>query len=251
MNDEIVKILKHFDLNEKEANIYLACLSVGKGTVYEIAKITNIKRSTAYVIIDGLVQKGLVVSSTEKNKTTYSPIPPKRLVDTWKGRVDALEAISPDLNDYYQKGKIKPGVLVFEGEKGIDAVYSELTPKDTKNEEILVFGSISAVGEKFSYRIPIWSKVVKNKRNKIKELVNNEEGVYDYIKKMKDLDNPSYQIKITKTDLFGKCDNIIYKNKIAIFSLKKELFVIVIESEEIVKTYKALFNAMWKNAQKS
>lgn len=249
MNDEIVKILKHFNLSEKEAGIYLASLQIGKGTVYEIAKVANIKRPTAYVLIDGLIQKGLIVAQKEKNKTVCLPISPRRLVETWRGRLEALEAISPELNAYYQKGQVQPTVLVFEGEKGIDAVYSELTPKDTKGEEILVFGSLAAVKEKFAYRLPVWSKVVKNKRNKIRELVNKEEGVVDYAKQMAGLENPNYQVRVTKNDVFGKGDTIIYRNKIAIFSLKKELFVIVIESAEIEKTYKALFESAWADSE--
>lgn len=42
--------------------------------------------------------------------------------------------------------------------------------------------------------------------------------------------------------------SIVWQNKIAIFSLKEELFVTIIESEEIVKTYKALFDAAWEQA---
>ncbi len=248
MNEETLKVLKYFNLSEKEAQIYIASLKVGKGTVYEIAKEANIKRPTAYVLVDSLVAKGLITSYAEKNKTICSPISPKSLLETWRGRVEALEAVSIDLNSYYQKNNFKSSVMVFTGEEGVDAVYSELTPKDTKNEEILLFGSISALGEKFNHRIQIWKKVVKNKRNKIRELINSENGSTEYAQKMKTLNNPDYHIRITKNDIFGKCDNIIYGNKIAIFSLKEALFVIVIDSEQIVKTYKALFENIWRDS---
>src|SRR3989338_1335702 len=224
MNEETLKVLKYFNLSEKEAQIYIASLKVGKGTVYEIAKEANIKRPTAYVLVDSLVAKGLITSHAEKNKTICSPISPKSLLEIWRGRVEALEVISIDLNSYYQKNESKSSVMVFTGEEGIDAVYSELTPRDTKNEEIILFGSIAAFGEKFNHRIPVWKKVVKNKRNKIRELINFENGITDYAQKMKALNNPNYQIGITKTDILGKCDNIIYGNKIAIFSLKENLF---------------------------
>lgn len=44
-------------------------------------------------------------------------------------------------------------------------------------------------------------------------------------------------------------DNAIVENKIVITSLKKRLFVVIIESKEIVDTYRALFDLAWQGAK--
>lgn len=248
MNEEIVKILSYFNLTESEAKVYLASLKVGKGTAYEIAKETNLKRPTVYVLIDGLVEKGLMTTQQEPGKTLCIPVAPKRVVEMWKGRVQALEAIQPDLNVFYRQSATQPKVQVFEGEKGLDAVYNELPPLESK-DEVLLFGSVNAIYDGFGYLLPRWEKAFKNKSNAIRELVYEESGIEDYLEKRLTFNNPNYQIRMIKNQAFGKTDNIIYQNKIAIFSLDKELFVTIIESEEIVKTYKALFDAAWANAK--
>jgi len=250
MNTELLQVLSAIGLNEKEARIYLAALQVGQGTVYQIAKTANLKRPNVYVLVDELVQKGLITTRTENKKTICSPLPPRQLIERWQGKVESLWSVIPDLNAYYQKNLSQPKVMMYEGEQGINAVYNEMTPKGDKIEEIFAFGSLSALREKFPHQLKVWERIVKNKRNKIKELANPEKGIPEYMKKMSALGNPNYEGRVTETDVFGAGDNVIYKNKIAIFSLKKELFAVVIESEELAKTYKALFEMAWKSAKK-
>lgn len=250
MNTELLQTLSAVGLSEKEARAYLACLQVGRGTVYQIAKVANLKRPNVYVLVDELVQKGLIATRIENKKTICSPLSPRQLVERWQGKVEALWSIIPDLNTYYQKGLYQPKVMMYEGEQGINAVYNEITPGSAKTENIFVFGSISALREKFPHQLKVWERIARNKRNHIKELVNFEEGAVEYIKRINSLGNPHYEGRVTKSGVFGACDNVMYKNKIAIFSLKKELFVVVIESEELTKTYKALFEMAWENAKK-
>lgn len=249
MNEDIIKILSYFDLSESEAKVYLAALKVGKGTAYEITKVTNLKRPTVYVIIDSLVQKGLITTQPQKGRTLCLPVAPRRLVDMWKGRVESLEAIQPDLNVFYRQSEIQPKVQIFEGEKGVDSVYNELPPLESKGDEILLFGSIRAIENGFNYLFPRWERAFKNKKNKVKELLNAEPDLENYLNQRTILDNPNYEIRVMDNDVFGKTDNIIFQDKLAIFSLDKELFVTTIQSEEIVKTYRALFDAAWASAK--
>lgn len=249
MEQEIIKILSYFNLPESEAKVYLACLKVGRGTAYEIAKLTNLKKPTVYVHTDTLVGKGLVTTQQQSGRTYYLPVPPRQIVEMWKGRVEALEAIQPDLNVFYRQSNFQPKVQVFEGQKGVDAVYNELPPLESKGNEVLLFGSVNALRAGFEYLIPRWERAFKNKKNPMRELLYDEKGIEDYIEKRKKFDNPNYQIRMLTSYEFGKTDNIIWKNKLAIFSLDKELFVTIIESEEIVQTYRALFEAAWSSAK--
>lgn len=249
MNTEILQTLLSIGLNEKEAKIYLACLQVGPGTVYQIAKLADLKRPNIYVLISGLVQKGLVSAKISGKKTIYTALPPRRLLERWRGKVELLWSVIPDLDAYYQKSAYQPKVMIFEGEQGINSVYSEMTPRGDKKEEIFIFGSLLSLQKKFPIQLKVWGRIVKNKRNLIKELINFDNGAIEYIKEMKLFNNPNYEGRVTNGNIFGFCDNIIYKSKIAIFSLGKEPFVVVIESEELAKTYKALFEMAWNNAK--
>lgn len=249
MSRELQKVLRNFDLSDGEAKTYLSALKLGRATAYEIAKQAGLKRPTVYVFLERLAEQGLVTTERAGAKTLILPTSPDRLVEIWKGRLSALEAIKPELDAFYQKNQYQPKVQVFEGERGVDAIYHELPPEDSEGEEILLFGSVKAITDGFSYLLPKWEKSFANKQNPIRELLNDESENKLYVSHRSILDNPQYQIRVMNGDVFGKTDNIIYGNKLAIFSLKEELFVTVIESEEIVKTYRALFDAAWAQAR--
>ncbi|MDP3899711.1 MAG: helix-turn-helix domain-containing protein [bacterium] len=250
MNTELTKILTYFNLSEKEARVYLAGLQVGQATVYEIAKAAQLKRPTAYVLVESLIEKGLMTTETKNKKNLCSPAPPRRLLDTWRGRLESLEAITPELNTLFQTGSAKPKVVILEGERGVDAIYNELSPPDTKGEEIIAFGSLTTIAEKFAYRLPVWQKIVNHKRNRVRELIDNEPLNQEYITDMKKIDNPRYQLRVTDFGLFGGADILLYKNKTAILSLKRELFAAVIESPDIYQSFKLMFDLAWQKAKK-
>lgn len=250
--EQLSEILEYFALTKLEAKVYLASLQVGRGTAYEIAKKAGIKRPTGYVLASGLVSKGLMTSQEEKGKTWYAPTPPTRLIEMWKGRLAVLEATIPDLNALYRVGTEKPFVQTFEGKIGVDAVYNEMIGvRDTKGDYIRLITNIAAVQKDFNYLVIPWRKTAKDKRNKVHELLNKGPGVLEYAEGIRALGNPNYHLRQTKTDVLGEGDNYIYKNKVAIISLKNgDLFATVIESEQVAKTYKALFDMAWEVGEK-
>jgi sugar-specific transcriptional regulator TrmB len=52
--------LLQLGLSEKEAAVYLALLSLGKGTVTSITRKAGINRTTGYDILNALATKGIV-----------------------------------------------------------------------------------------------------------------------------------------------------------------------------------------------
>lgn len=71
--------LKNLDLSEKEAVVYLASLELGSSTIQEIAKKSQISRSTAYEVIESLIKKGLMSSLTKGKKKYFSAAAPETL----------------------------------------------------------------------------------------------------------------------------------------------------------------------------
>ena len=45
----------------------------------------------------------------------------------------------------------------------------------------------------------------------------------------------------------GQTDQFIIGNRVIFFSIKKELFTLIVESEEIAKTQRFLFESLWKS----
>jgi predicted transcriptional regulator len=59
----------------------MACLLAERKTMTEIAKAANLKRSTAYSTMNGLIEKKRVTVKKNKKTTLYTPQPPEQLLE--------------------------------------------------------------------------------------------------------------------------------------------------------------------------
>jgi len=60
MDKAAEKILEEIGLEHIEAKIYLALVELGETTAGDIAKKTNLQRSTTYLYLEKLIKLGLV-----------------------------------------------------------------------------------------------------------------------------------------------------------------------------------------------
>ncbi len=73
LQNEMVAYLMDFGLTRQEAVIYLALLSRGQMTGYEVSKATGVSRSNAYSSLAGLVEKGAACTDEGEAKG-YVPV---------------------------------------------------------------------------------------------------------------------------------------------------------------------------------
>ena len=67
-----LSVLEPLDLNKSETALYKAVLKAGQLTPAEIAKLTNLKRTTAYNIARALVEKGLLVEDSTRRPAVFA-----------------------------------------------------------------------------------------------------------------------------------------------------------------------------------
>src|SRR5438876_11943306 len=75
--DKIIDFLKNLDLNDGEAKIYLTLLKTDALSVRELALKTKIKRTTAYLYIDQLIEKGLIIKLVKGSRKLVSATEPE------------------------------------------------------------------------------------------------------------------------------------------------------------------------------
>lgn len=66
-----ISVLEPFDLSKNEIALYKAILKSGQLTPAEIAKLTNLKRSTAYNVARALAEKGLLVEDSTRRPAIF------------------------------------------------------------------------------------------------------------------------------------------------------------------------------------
>ncbi|NQT50355.1 hypothetical protein HQ571_06705 [Candidatus Kuenenbacteria bacterium] len=120
--------LKQLGFNDKETSVYLATLQHGKLVPNDIAKLTQINRTTVYSTAKELVKKGVLIEDLGGSTRSFLAVPPKQFEQLIKKEEEKLEnrkimtmrAIR-ELGAYEQEAKYTVPKIVFVEEQDIEA----------------------------------------------------------------------------------------------------------------------------------
>lgn len=229
-------------LSEKEAQLYMAGIELGEATIQELADQAGLKRPTAYVIMEGLKTKGLFSIGLRGKKRYYLAQDPETVLAQIKTRERAFVRALPELQMLFNTGDKKPRVRFYDGIEGLKGMYWEaLESKET----ILVYGSIDDMWSLSKDFIKEYVKARVKKNIRIKGIVPATKDAQEYTKLgQKEL----RELVLVPADQFRFTNEInIYNNKVAIYSFKDRVGVII-ESREIADTQRSIFNLAWLGA---
>lgn len=236
------KYLQEIGLNEKEAAIYLALLQVDAASVIDIAKKTDVNRSTVYVVLEDLMKKGLVSDTKSGKKIHYQAESPERLVAFVEGqrmvfeeRSRRLPDIIPQIKSVQRASGERPMVKYFEGREA--AVENYILFFDTQDKDGVGYFLVNRdlAGEIFSSNeIESIQKIRPGKNIQAKTL-------YTSTKMTLPTNELSERIKIDGEKYPLSCDISIYGDKVQIITMGKSISTIFIQSKDVADTLKSLF----------
>lgn len=242
--------LKKIGLKEKEATVYTTLLKQGPSLANQIAKNTNILRSSIYDYLDILLKKGFISYTIKSGKKYFQAVNPEKILDIFKEQKLkeelALKQIIPELSNLQKLKEKKANIEVFEGKEGMKSVISYILKE--KPKEILVYGSSGVSYKLLPFFMKHWHKQRIKQKIFLKIIYNNVPETQERIKK-----GPSLKlskIKILPIKNISLIGTIIYNNKVllTIWNLETPL-AISIESKEISKSYKDNFELLWSIAK--
>lgn len=248
----MIEQLQKLGLTPKESVIYLACLELGEASpVSTIAKRAQINRTTAYDILESLVNRGLVISSRAKRHQYYRAQDPEKLVTHLQEESqkyarlaeEAKEAL-PELKSHYRALTDRPRVYFYEGDEGLIRVYEETL---TSTEEILAYASDQANQDAIPWYFPEYYKRRAAKKIPIRAIFPDTPK--DRERHARD-DQELRTSRIVPKHVMDFSPEInFFDNKIMIADWKEKLGIII-ESEEIAKAFKQSFELAWEAAEK-
>ena len=240
---ELLENLKHIGLNEKESLVYLAGLELGEAAVQDIAKVANIKRPTVYRLIEDLEKRGLFSVLARGKKNYYVAEDPETIFNLYKTRQDAFARLLPQLQLVHNKGRKKPRVRFYHGLEGLKAMYLEsLKAKET----IVGYGSIDEIFSGLSRKfVDDYMKERIKRKIRVRGIVPSSPESQAFAKLNQ---SQMREIVLLPKDKFKMTNEInIYDDKVAIFSFREQVGVIV-ESQDIADSQKAIFELAWQGA---
>lgn len=247
----MLKELQNFGLSEKEAKVYLATLELGKASVQQISKKSQVNRATTYVQLESLKNRGLVSLVEKDKKTLYiaeSPDKVKKLIE--KEKVDVLfkenefNKILPNLEAIYNVYKDRPNVRFYEGREGVEAYRQELLKRPPQIMNIITpiysYEDISQAGD------AILSLARKIKQYKLIYAADKRYEEVDLLGK----EHKHIEVKyLPMKKLEVNTEIMIGEEKLWIYKQKGVQLGIVIEDKMIAESFQSIFNLFWSIAK--
>jgi sugar-specific transcriptional regulator TrmB len=244
MDTELLQTLKFAGLNEKESKIYLAVFQLGKATVYQIAKISELKRPIIYVIAEEMIEKGYLTRLPEKKTATYQAIDPQIISRKMHDNAKMFFEMLPFFKTLANKSDERPKLSYYESKEGITNIYEKLNNYD----EQFYISSYSRLEKHFPGIIKKWAKSYKRNRRKI----NGKHLIPDNFKELefaKDFLDIGQEVKTLPKLEDVKMDFAICDDLLVISSLGEKPFAVAIESKDISESLKAVFNIAWQKSK--
>lgn len=237
------KILNNYGLTQKQAKIYLACLELGSASVTKISQKAGLARSTSYEVLESLQQQKLISTFRKKNVQYFSAEEPQKAINIAKEKAELLEQALPQLRAIQGISVMKPSVRFYQGKEEMKIILNEILEEADK---LLSFGSSDDV---FSVLSDYFPKFIEQR---VKKKIPIRGITFESVKarERKQIANQILmKIKVIPKEYQHNGLTFIWKNKVAMFSFKKDLTALVIESEELMKIQKSMFDFMWDNSE--
>ena len=250
--DKIIDYLKQLELSDIEAKLYLALLKTGTTGVRELAKSIDIKRTTAYIYVDLLVEKGLVIKTVKGSRKQVSPIDPKEgleeLVNQRLKSAEETQRQFPNmLKDIGSLGLNTQNIdeaeiRHYKGRGGVKKIYDEVLGAKEQRSYV----DMTTIAEVFPENFTRFAGAFEyNPTVKMYEIVENSSSAKEYLKKVVKKKNYFYKILPKGVKLTAQ-DILIYDNKVAIIYLKGAVSGVVLHNRDLYNNFKVLFDLMWK-----
>jgi HTH-type transcriptional regulator, sugar sensing transcriptional regulator len=236
-------------LATKEANVYLALLDIGRGTVTEITRKAGINRTTGYDILDSLASKGLVSISGKEPKQEYAAESPEKILTyleqqqaTSAKRVEAAKQFIPQLKSLHNIHS-RPKVRYYEGVEGLKEVYEDTLKS---KEDLRSLAQVDEAEGALEGYFPKYYQRRAANNIAIRAIFPNSPGAHHL--KSKDAIEKRTSLILPNNEFDLKPEINVYDNKVMIASWREKLGIII-ESQEIANAVKLLFELAWKEAK--
>lgn len=236
---QLAKILERYGFTKIQAKVYLACLELGFSSVQRISLRANLSRSTVYEALDALRRRGLVSVFEKRNIKYFSAESPRKIVSESQGIAQMLKAALPHFEAIESRAGRQPIIRFFQGKQGMIAVLKEIL---REAKEIRCFSSAEDLFETLDQYFPKFVSHRIKKRIPVRAILRESKKA----RERKELGPQQLRtVKIIPSQYEHHGLIFIWQNKIAMFSFRGEMEVVVIESEELVSVQRAMFEYIW------
>ncbi len=252
--EEVKSGLLQLNFSDKETAVYLSILQNSNSSIPSIARETGLSRATVYDLVEKLKTESFVAETKKgKKRTIVAESPTNRfykLLDDKHSQLEKskqiVENILPAIKAINATEDFKPQIRVYAGEQGFRKVWDEILAYEGKN-----FLSIARIETYLKFMGQDFLTEIQERKVKLGFTSRAINETSPEAEKMK-LNDKKYsrETKLVPKDFQFPSSEIIFGDKIAMFSTREEDTIVVIESKDFADTHRAYFEMLWKFLEK-
>lgn len=235
-------------ITDEEGQVYINALETGASTVLEYAQNTAIPRTTVYLLVESLINKGLLTETIEGKRKKYVPASPQELISLAKEKemqfkmtAEALEKEKSILDALYNRKEGKPRIEYKEGKKAVEEIFKLSLSAD---QIYMFFTSIKGreilgdIGE-------IYYDAYMKQMIPTKQIIRNTDKNKTYLKEEGTNRN---QIVLIDESYASETDYLIFNNSVVFITYKSTIpQVTILEDERIAYLEKMRYNLLFNS----
>lgn len=244
----ILKFLSLLDISDKEQQIFEVLLELGFTSVNELAQAANIQRSTTYIYLESLKNKGLVLEAVKNHKKYFKATKVQNLRILVKNKISDLKKLEKDLLKIkIKKDQIKnnPDFLIYHGLPGL---FSILHQTVESKQEVYFLGSnkyletlLNKEGWNKNYHYPRRRKMAAEYL-----ITDQSEGV---VQRFLEESGTFTKIRFLPPEIEYNGAIAAFGNKLLIAKYSPEPVAIVFEDQTLVELFNIAFKSLWKDLE--
>jgi sugar-specific transcriptional regulator TrmB len=245
-------VLKEIGFTDGEIKVYYALFELGETTVGPISKKSGVTHAKVYPILDKLIQKGLVTYVIKDGRKNYSATNPNSLLEYVNKKVRSLneekEKIIEIIPSLLAKQKELEKVQysrVFEGFRGLRALFYELFSNNKEKTEICVLGLDDVIKEeRFVRFFYFYHKIRRENKIELRLILkkNMKYFVDSYYEEKKIL---SSKDKIKYVNVTFPAGVFIFKDHVITVIEDEKVTAFDIKSRQAAERYRKFFYSIW------
>jgi sugar-specific transcriptional regulator TrmB len=238
-------ILEQLGLSKKAATIYLAALSLGIASVQDIANKTKMKRPTAYLHIQDLLDQALVEKVLVGKKVYYKATDPQLLHQRAEQNLAAIKEALPELEALKATTVGRPQVRFLEGEKALREIHKDIAQANT----IRFIADLQSFESLFADSFNLLSSAIQENQIRTREIIPDTPAARRSSKRYAAIAGKYYSSRIaTSGPIYN--DTAIYNDTVVLFRIHEQTpYVVVIQDATIAATMATVFDMAWKSAE--
>ncbi len=237
-------LLKRVGLSDKECDVYLAVLAFRSARASAIARGAKQSRSHTYLLLESLIEKGLI-SEVEKGKVMHFVAePPERLVRYARNQEQSLKETAMLLQEAIpalrnMQGPLigEPRVTKFHGIEGMKQTYEDLL-----SQEFCGIFNPEYSHQFFGANI-VTSLLGKNVQLKGRDLLVDSKQTKQYLREVAPSDD--YHIRLLPSYIVPKSDVMIAGHTIALLAYDRDITTVRIENQNLADSFRMWFEGLW------